>query len=168
VIKYKFADDTKLCGVVNIPKGWNAIQRDLYRLKKWAQGNLMMFNKFKCKVLNLGRGNTHCQYKLGDKTTEHSPAEKDLGVLVNRHEPVMCPCIPESQLHSELHQTKHGQQVEGGDPAPLLCAGETPPGVHVHIRTPQYRRDMNLLEHVQKRAAKMEWKGWKTSPTRTG
>ena len=28
-----------------------------------------------------------------------------------------------------MHQKKHGQQIEDGDPAPLLCAGETSPGV---------------------------------------
>ena len=36
---------------------------------------------------------------------------------------------PESQSCAGLHQKKHGQQVEGGDSAPLLCSGETPPGV---------------------------------------
>ena len=29
----KFADDNKLCGAVNIPKGWDAILCDLDRLK---------------------------------------------------------------------------------------------------------------------------------------
>jgi len=28
-----------------------------------------------------------------------------------------------------LYQEKLGQQVEGGDSAPLVCSGETPPGV---------------------------------------
>jgi len=28
-----------------------------------------------------------------------------------------------------LHQEKRGQQVEGGDSAPLLCSRETPSGV---------------------------------------
>ena len=30
----KCADDTKLCGVVNTPKEWSAIQRDTDRLEK--------------------------------------------------------------------------------------------------------------------------------------
>jgi len=35
----------------------------------------------------------------------------------------------EGQLYHGLHQKQRGQQVEGGDSAPLLCSGGTPPGV---------------------------------------
>ena len=45
------------------------------------------------------------------------------------HEPTVCPCSPESQLYPALHQKMRGQQIEGGDPAPLLCAGEASSGV---------------------------------------
>jgi len=36
---------------------------------------------------------------------------------------------PESQPYPGPHQKQCGQQVEGGGSAPLLCSGESPPGV---------------------------------------
>ncbi|KAK4823433.1 hypothetical protein QYF61_002119 [Mycteria americana] len=77
----KFADDTKLEGMADSPEGHAAIQRDLDRLNKCADRNLMKVKKGKCKVLHLGRKNLRQQYMLGGTQLGGSLGEKDLGVL---------------------------------------------------------------------------------------
>jgi len=40
----------------------------------------------------------------------------------------MFTCSPEGQPYPGLHQNQRGQQVRGGESAPVLCSGERPPG----------------------------------------
>jgi len=90
----KLAGDTKLGGVADTPEGRAAIQRDLTRLEKWANGDLMKLNKEKCKVLPLG-GTT-----LGTSICWSHPAGKQLdrkgpggpGGHQADHEPARCSC----------------------------------------------------------------------------
>lgn len=75
----KCANDTKLRGVAVTQEGHAAIQSNLDRVEKWADGNLMKFNKGKYKVLHLGRNNPMHQYMLGSTQLESSLIEKVLG-----------------------------------------------------------------------------------------
>jgi len=56
--------------------------RYLDRLERLACVNRMEFNKAKCKVLHMGRGNPKYKHRLGRQWLESSPEEKDLGVWV--------------------------------------------------------------------------------------
>jgi len=49
--------------------------------------------------------------------------------MASGHEPAMCPHDPGNQPYPVLHQNKCGQQIKGGDPAPLFCTGEALTGV---------------------------------------
>ncbi|KAK4819570.1 hypothetical protein QYF61_007081 [Mycteria americana] len=79
----KFADDTKLGGVADMPEGHAAIQRDLGRLEKWADRNLMQFNKGENRSPALEEEQPHAPGHARVWQLESGLAEKDLGVLVD-------------------------------------------------------------------------------------
>ncbi|KAF4792132.1 hypothetical protein TURU_123692 [Turdus rufiventris] len=76
----QLADKIELSGAA---EGWNAIQRDLGKLKKWVHENVMRFNKARYKVLQLDWGNSKYQHRLGDEQIQSSPAQQDSGMLLD-------------------------------------------------------------------------------------
>ncbi|KAK4830797.1 LOW QUALITY PROTEIN: hypothetical protein QYF61_013630 [Mycteria americana] len=143
----EFADDIKLSGAVDIPEGWDAIQRDLDKFKKWSHVNLMRFNKAKYKVLHMGRGNPQYQHRLGDEGIESSPEEKGLGVLIDEKMDMNLQCALAAQKPNHILGCIK-RSVEGGD-FPLYSALVRPHLEYcIQLWSPQYRKDMDLLKWV--------------------
>ncbi|PKU44616.1 pol- hypothetical protein [Limosa lapponica baueri] len=149
----KFADDTKLCGTVDTLEGRDAIQRDLDRLERWAHANPMKFNKAKCKVLHLSWDSPHHQYRLGDDAREQ-PCRKGLRVFVDEK-------LDGSWQHALAAQKAN--PILGCIPSSVasrarrgflpLCSALVRPHLEpcVQLWSPQHRKDMDLLERVQRR-----------------
>jgi len=56
-----------MSGVVDTAERRDAIQRDRDKPERWAQVNLMRFNKAKCNILQLDRANPMYVYRLGEE-----------------------------------------------------------------------------------------------------
>ncbi|GAB0186849.1 cAMP-dependent protein kinase inhibitor alpha [Grus japonensis] len=168
----KFADDSKLPGAVNALEGRDAIQKDLDRLERWAHANHMKFNKAKCKVLHMGRGNPKHNYRLGREWIESSPKEKDLGVLVDEKLNMSQQSALAAQKANRVlgcikrSVTSRSREVI----LPLYSVLMRPPLEYcVQLWGPQYKKyRLGPVGVSQEEGHEFRSEGWSTSPMWTG
>uniref|UniRef100_A0A8B9EH51 Reverse transcriptase domain-containing protein n=1 Tax=Anser cygnoides TaxID=8845 RepID=A0A8B9EH51_ANSCY len=151
----KYADDTMLGGVADMPEGCAAIQQDLDRLKSWAGRNQMRFNKSKCRVLHLERNNRMYHYRLGDDLLERSSEEKDLGVLVDDRLTMSQQCALMAHWDPGVHKRSVASRSREVILPPYSALVRPHLEYCIQFWAPRYKKDRDLLERVQRRAAKM-------------
>jgi len=79
----------KLGGVADAPEGCAGVQRDLGRLEKWTNMNLVKFNKGKGEVLPLGTNNSRHQCIAGKQLGGEGSGRA--GGHQGEPEPTTCP-----------------------------------------------------------------------------
>ncbi|PKU47106.1 hypothetical protein llap_2601 [Limosa lapponica baueri] len=116
----------------------------------------MKFNQAKCKVLHLSYGNPKHKCRLGREWIESIPEEKDLGLLVDKklNMSQQCALAAQKAILCCIKRSVTGRLREVI--LPLCCAlVRSHPEYCLQVWSPQHRKDMDLLEWVQRRATKM-------------
>ena len=118
----------------------------------------MRFSKAKCKVLQLGQGSPCYPYRLWDEGMKSCPTKKDLGVLMDEKLDMSRQCALAAQKADCtlgcIQSNMASRSREGILP---LCSTLVGPHLEfcIQLWSPQHKKDMELLERVQRRATKM-------------
>ena len=154
----KFADDTKLGMDVSIDGNVDRLRQDLQRLGEWSVKWQMPFNVTKCKVMHIGYRNPNSEYSLLGNSIESTASEKDLGVVITNDLKFSKQCIEaEKKAQRILGYIKRQFSFRNREIVLSLYNSLVRPHLEYAVQfwCPSYRKDIERLERVQKRATRL-------------
>ena len=156
-----FADDTKLWTTVRNASDSKMLQEDLNRLKSWSDKWLLRFNPEKCKVMHICH-RVPTEYTLQEKDQviklQQIEEEKDLSVYVTNDLKVAKQCQEAAKKAMNVLRTikRHFSQIN--EPTFLiLYKSYVRPHLEYCVQawSPHFKKDIECLEQVQRRATKL-------------
>ena len=154
----KFADDTKLYLALKDDQAIRRLQDDLNSLCQWSSDWQMLFNIGKCVVLHIGHGNPEAEYWMDGRVLDSVQEAKDLGILVNRSLKPSSQCLAAVKKANKILGMIY-RTIEHKSPRVMakLYKQLIRPHLEYAIQawSPWLRKDIDLLESVQRRASKM-------------
>ena len=156
-----FADDTKLWRKIKSEEDKIILQADMDKLNKWSEDWLLKFNVDKCKRMTIGKvpdGDYQIGTGVNRKTIQTVVEEKDLGICITNDLKWSGQCSAAASkamkalglikrtfgyLNKELFLNLYSTYVR---PHLEFC---------VQVWAPYYRKDIDKLENVQRRATKL-------------
>jgi ribonucleases P/MRP protein subunit RPP40 len=154
----KFADDTKVGREVATVQDVEIMRDDLEKIFQWSLDWQMLFNADKCTVLHMGRNNKEVVYKMGANEIKKVTQEKDLGVIVDRTGKSSEQCVlAVKKANSILGMIKRNIKFKSKNIMIKLYKALVRPRLEycVQFWSPFLRKDIDMMERVQKRATRL-------------
>ena len=153
-----FADDAKIYRALKSSTDPGVLQGDLNQLTNWSRKWLLKFNEQKCKVMHLGHNNIKHPYLLNNTLLDPTREEKDLGVHVtdnfkfSNHIAKIA-----AKANSVLGRINRTFTYKDKELMRLLYTSLVRPHLEYAVQSwsPHLRKDINILEKVQRRATRL-------------